>query len=436
MRYQIIKPLDIDWKLFGKILNEIQRDTREVLNKTLQLCWEYQGFSAEYKKKFGDYPKAKDVLDYAGLSGYCYNRLKTEYYKMNKGNYTTTVNTAIDKWKSDLKDILRGDKSIANYKKDCPIDLHNKSITVIKNKNNYNINLSLLSNPYKKEMELTSGQILLAIKVGDNTQKVILDRILSGEYKASASKLVKYKNKWFINLYYSFEPTFKQLDENNIMGIDMGIVYPVYMAFNNSLNRYKIEGGEIEQFRKHIESRKNQLYKQSKYCGNGRIGHGVKTRIKPIEFAKNKVSNFRDTTNHKYSKYIIDMAVKNNSGVIQMEELKGISANDAFLKNWSYFDLQQKIKYKAAEKGIEVKLIDPRYTSQRCSKCGYIHPDNRKEQKSFKCLKCGFETNADYNAARNIATKDIEYIIKESMKSQKENGEWYCEKFLNSDIEE
>ena len=130
------------------------------------------------------------------------------------------------------------------------------------------------------------------------------------------------------------------------------------------------------------------------------------------------------------------MAVKNNSGVIQMEELKGISANDAFLKNWSYFDLQQKIKYKAAEKGIEVKLIDPRYTSQRCSKCGYIHPDNRKEQKSFKCLKCGFETNADYNAARNIATKDIEYIIKESMKSQKENGEWYCEKFLNSDIEE
>ena len=116
------------------------------------------------------------------------------------------------------------------------------------------------------------------------------------------------------------------------MGIDMGIVYPVYIAFNNSLKRFKIEGGEIEQFRKQVEKRKNQLYSQEKYCGNGRIGHGTKTRIKPIEFATDKVANFRDTTNHKYSKYVIDLAIKNNCGVIQMEDLEGISKDNLFFK--------------------------------------------------------------------------------------------------------
>ena len=71
---------------------------------------------------------------------------------------------------------------------------------------------------------------------------------------------------------------------------------------------------------------------------------------------------------------------------------------------------------KAKEQGIKVVYIKPYKTSQRCSKCGYIHPDNRLEQATFKCLKCGFETNADYNASQNIAIKDIDEIISADMK--------------------
>lgn len=113
------------------------------------------------------------------------------------------------------------------------------------------------------------------------------------------------------------------------------------------------------------------------------------------------------------------MAAKNNCGTIQVEDLEGINTDNKFLKNWTYYDFQQKIEYKAKEKGIKLLKIKPNYTSQRCSKCGYIHKDNRPDQSTFICQKCGFETLADYNAARNIATKDIEKIIQNELEKHK-----------------
>ena len=74
-----------------------------------------------------------------------------------------------------------------------------------------------------------------------------------------------------------------------------------------------------------------------------------------------------------------------------------------------------KIENKAKEVGIDVIYIDPKFTSQRCSKCGYIHTDNRPEQSKFKCLSCGFEANADYNASQNISIRDIDKIIQKSL---------------------
>lgn len=63
-----------------------------------------------------------------------------------------------------------------------------------------------------------------------------------------------------------------------------------------------------------------------------------------------------------------------------------------------------------------MKYSQPKYTSQRCSECGYIDKENRLEQKSFKCLKCGYTTNADFNAARNISIQNIDKIIEEQLK--------------------
>ncbi|MCE7006979.1 transposase [Kibdelosporangium philippinense] len=50
-----------------------------------------------------------------------------------------------------------------------------------------------------------------------------------------------------------------------------------------------------------------------------------------------------------------------------------------------------------------VEKVSAAFTSQQCSACGHIAPENRKSQAAFQCVACGFACHADVNAARNIA---------------------------------
>ncbi|HCX52091.1 MAG TPA: transposase [Bacillus sp. (in: Bacteria)] len=144
--------------------------------------------------------------------------------------------------------------------------------------------------------------------------------------------------------------------------------------------------------------------------------------------------NYRETKNHTWSRFIVNEALKNGCGTIQIEDLSGITTDNAFLKDWTFYSLQQKIIDKAKEHGIQVVKVKPNYTSKRCNKCGFIHKDVNREiwrptQSSFKCLNCGHETNADLNAARNIAMKEIEKIIVEQLKVQEQHQK-HAEKYL------
>jgi transposase len=69
---------------------------------------------------------------------------------------------------------------------------------------------------------------------------------------------------------------------------------------------------------------------------------------------------------------------------------------------WAFRRLYDYTVYKADAEGIDATQVDPAYTSKRCSKCGTTLDENRPSQAKFCCQKCGYEVNADYNAAKNI----------------------------------
>jgi len=66
----------------------------------------------------------------------------------------------------------------------------------------------------------------------------------------------------------------------------------------------------------------------------------------------------------------------------------------------------------ATEKETSVIGVNPAYTSQLCSRCGYLHEDNRVNQWLFICKHCGLRINADINASNNILrrSKDSELL--------------------------
>jgi len=64
------------------------------------------------------------------------------------------------------------------------------------------------------------------------------------------------------------------------------------------------------------------------------------------------------------------------------------------------------IRYKAVEKGIPVKTVNPRNTSKECHACGEV--GYRPQQATFKCTNdaCWMgEYQADVNGAVNIADR-------------------------------
>lgn len=402
---------EVKYEDVNKILWQLQHETRQLKNKIVQLCWEWNNFQSDYYKENGYYPKDKEVLNYS-FAGYVYDKIKNLTI-LNSANFSLVSQDVIKAFKNSIDDIRKGNKSIINYKTKQPIDLHNKSISLSYDDKKFFVNLSLVNNGFAKENNLKRFRFECIVK--DNSTKTILERCVDKVYKISGSKL-SYDNKkkmWYLNLCYSFENNCKlELDKDRVLGVDLGIVNPIVASVYGDIDRFVIDGDEIIKFRQKTEKYRVKLLRQGKYCGDGRIGHGRKTRCKPIDRIGNRISRFRDTTNHKYSKALVEYAIKKGCGTIQFENLSGISKDkEQFLKHWSYFDLQNKIKYKANEVGINVVFVSPKYTSQRCSKCGNIDENNRITQASFKCTSCGYSANADYNASQNLAIRDIDKII-------------------------
>lgn len=69
-------------------------------------------------------------------------------------------------------------------------------------------------------------------------------------------------------------------------------------------------------------------------------------------------------------------------------------------QGWGLF--RKLLKYKLEERGGFLYLVNPAYTSQRCSQCQHVDAASRVSQALFKCTNCSFEANADENAAGNI----------------------------------
>ena len=71
--------------------------------------------------------------------------------------------------------------------------------------------------------------------------------------------------------------------------------------------------------------------------------------------------------------------------------------------------IRQQLSYKAEWAGRQFVEVDPKYTSQACSRCGVIDAASRdkKDRKNFTCRSCGHQQDADVNAAINILRRSL-----------------------------
>ena len=293
--------------------------------------------------------------------------------------------------------VKTGQESLKTFRKGMPFNTRGRDLKFLEDGSNVYINW------VKK--------IVFKINFGrDNSNnRYIIDKVLDGTYKVCDSS-ISHGKKTFLNLCIDIPENEHKLDEDMVLGVDLGLAVPAYISTNKGYFRQSLGSiGEFLRIRTQMQARLKQLQKDVVLA---RGGHGRARKTQALDRLYGKERAWVKTYNHKISKAIIDGAIKNQCKTINLEFLKGYGkkeTNDFVLRNWSYFELQQFIEYKAKKNGISVTYIDPYHTSQTCSQCGHYEKGQRLNQKNFKCKSCGFEDNADYNASRNIA-KSTQYV--------------------------
>src|SRR5262249_3467077 len=146
---------------------------------------------------------------------------------------------------------------------------------------------------------------------------------------------------------------------------------------------------------------KKSCYKRTRRSLQANGSKNAKRALKPVSGHERR---FVADTNHCVSKQIVTEAKANNQRIV-LEDLGGIreTGKAKCVHEWSFAELQEMIRYKAARAGVDVVVVSPRYTSQTCSRC--LHLGIRPNQSSFQCRDCGYQINADLNGARSIAKR-------------------------------
>lgn len=186
-----------------------------------------------------------------------------------------------------------------------------------------------------------------------------------------------------------------------VIGVDLGLNRPAVTSHKYFLGerRWKEQERRIFRLRRKLQAKGT---------------HSAKRHLKKLSGKRLRQRRDHD---HVLSKRIVQHAApgstivtENLTHIRSRAKLKKRTDTQRRLHSWSFAQFHRFLSYKAQERGIQVVKIDPRHTSQTCSRCGHQARNNRRSQSLFLCRQCGYCLNADLNAAQNIKAKYLATI--------------------------
>jgi IS605 OrfB family transposase len=208
--------------------------------------------------------------------------------------------------------------------------------------------------------------------------------------------LIYRKNGFWLYVVVTL-PNPKFSGNGEAIGVDLGLTHPAVTSKRKFLGSRHWKEVDRRYFR-------IQRALQSK---------GTKSAKRHLRKLAGKKLRFHRDCDHVLSKRIVQSATPGTTVVI--ENLTKImnrarlrrGEGQRRLHSWSFAQLRSFLTYKAEEAGMKVVAVDPRHTSQTCSRCGFQSRSNRTKQSRFLCKECAYELNADLNASYNIRDKHL-----------------------------
>jgi putative transposase len=237
-------------------------------------------------------------------------------------------------------------------------------------------------------MSLIAGRQTIRFRIPDYSLKY-------ADYSTDTADLIERDGHWWLHLVVTI-PALEVQPIDQVIGVDLGLSRPAVTTNNRFLGKraWKAIEGRLFKLKRALQKK------------------GTKNAKRHLRKVRHKQAHFRRNSDHVLSKQIIQSVEP--GGTIVLENLKDIrkrarmrrkTETQRRIHSWSFAQLKGFIRYKAEERGCRVVAVDPRHTSQACSRCGYTARNNRRSRDLFVCRKCGFSLHSDLNGARNIAAK-------------------------------
>ena len=221
------------------------------------------------------------------------------------------------------------------------------------------------------------------------------DYLFSDAYETTGAELHRKHGQWQLHIHCkrdveSNTPDQATTTHGTVLGVDLG----VNSLAVTSTGTFWI-GDEFDHWQREYERRRGDL----QACGTRWAHENIQS------VGRKEAGRFKQML-HRIANEIVVEARDHGCSVIAFEDLTDIRdrTGASWGHKWAFNRLYEYVEYKAEEHGIDVEQVDPENTSRRCSECGFTHSDNR-DGESFKCLQCGYENHADYNAAKNIGLR-------------------------------
>ena len=300
--------------------------------------------SEEVKMKLADAAK-----DDAGMLSTSY---RNTCYQVLSGRFKGEIPSDIF---SNLKDIIfktykeekgqyySGERSLRNYKTNVPIPFSSSSVEF---------------KAVEKDVQFSFFKIPMVFLFGRDRSgnRLVIDRITSGEYKMSNSSLMydKRKNKWFMLVCVDIPKHDYTPKEGKTVYASLGLDVPIVMSSGNN----SIEIGNKEEYlhqRLQIQYAMQRLQKDLRFV---KSGEGRKSKLQALDRFSEKEKNYIKTRVHTYSKLLVMEAKRQHAETIVLvdQEAKEEEArkDEFLLRNWGYYGLNTLIEYKAKQTGIKV----------------------------------------------------------------------------------
>ena len=251
-------------------------------------------------------------------------------------------------------------------------------------------------NSMTASLATVAGRVELSFTVPRHAQQYI-------GYRTCSADLCYRNGTWRLHITVSIpEPLIPATGD--VLGIDLGLNRPAVTSSRQFLGerRWKEQERRIFRLRRKLQKR------------------GTKSAKRHLKKLSGQLFRQRRDHDHVLSKRIVQNApagstivLENLTNIRETSKMrrgkKGSKQRDTKrrMHSWSFAQLYGCIAYKAAWKGVQVVKIDPRHTSQMCSRCGHQARNNRRSQSLFLCRRCGYCLHADLNAAQNIREKHL-----------------------------